>query len=293
MGPFLQSMSGQLASWIDFSVVVNANAELAEYTKLLNILDKLNKIGFFEGGHDVVEAEALADLIDCIFGNETVVPAVEGLMCIVDQGECMIMLYNAGLLPSFAGSSLNIEGIADDKWHEEIVALSNIIHALGAFCPEDLKTIDLDVVISNIFDTTDVEALENVLEKLNKSTLYRDILYCALEEANSGTLSNYTTTWFAEQDMTGMNNEWDEEVVILARLFATVNSLGGMDSLDINNYQTIQKGYSTGNAVTAEPYLLEVDGEKAGLHQIYQLLCASKTYNIDTLKAGIELFLGL
>ncbi len=293
IGPFFQSMSGQLASWIDFSVVVNANAELAEYSRLLNILEQLNKIGFFSGSYNVVEAEALADLIDMIFGNETVTPAVEGLMCIVNEGECMLMLYNAGLLPTLDGSSLDIENITDEKWHEEIVALSNIIHALGAFCPEGASTIDLDVVINDIFKSTDVEALENVLINLNKSTLYRTILYRAIDSANSGSLSKYYTLWFAEQATTGMNDEWDQEVIILARLFATVNSIGGMESLDIDNYTVIQKGYSTGDAATDATYLLELNGEQAGLRQIYQLLMASKTYNIDTLKPGIELFLGL
>ena len=239
----------------------------------------------------MVEADALADLIDAIFGNETVTPAVEGLMCIVDQGECMLMLYNAGLLPTLNGSSLNIEDIADDKWHEEIVALSNVIRALGAFSPEGLNGIDLDAVISDIFNTTDVEALENVLVKLNQSTLYRDILYSALEDANSGSLSKYTTSWFTGQSLVGMNNEWDEEVVILARLFTTINSLGGMDILDIDNYQKMTKGYSGLDAATSETYLLEVNGEKAGLRQVYQLLMASKTYNIDSLKSGIELYL--
>lgn len=293
MGPALQSLSGNLASFVDFSVVVDANAELAEYTKLLNILDKLSKIGYLDGSHDVVEAEALADLIDCIFGNETVSPAVEGLMCITDQGECMKMLYQAGLLPSLDGKSLAIDKVEDDKWHDEIVALSNIIHSLGAFCPEGLSTIDLDTVISDIFNSTDVEALENALTNLNKSMLYREILYTALMNANKGPLLNYTSSWFFEQTNTGMNDEWDQEVLILARLFATVNTLGGIESVDINNYQTIQKGYSTGNAVTDTPYLLEVSGENAGLRQIYQLLTASKTYNIDTLKPGIELFLGI
>ena len=290
-GPILKSLSGLFASWINFDAVVNANAELVEYTKLLNILEKLNKLGFINGKSDVVEADALADLIDAIFGNETVSPTVEGLMCIVDQGECMLMLYNAGLLPTLNGSSLNIEDVADDKWHEEIVALSNVIRALGAFSPEGLDAIDLDAVISDIFNTTDVEALENVLVKLNQSTLYRGILYRALEDANSGSLSKYTTSWFTDQSLVGMNNEWDEEVVILARLFTTINSLGGMDSLDIDNYQTIQKGYSGLDAATSETYLLEVNGEKAGLRQVYQLLMASKTYNIDSLKSGIELYL--
>ena len=145
--------------------------------------------------------------------------------------------------------------------------------------------------MSNILHSTDVEALEEVLINLNKSTLYRGTLYQALANANGGPLANYTTTWFKDQSSIAMNDEWDQEVVILARLFATINTLGGIESLDIDNYQTIQKGYNSGDAVTAEPYLLEVNGEKAGLRQIYQLLCASKTYNIDTLKPGIELYL--
>ncbi len=289
MGPFFESISSLLASFIDFSVVANANAELAEYTRLLNIFEKLNEIGYFEGTHDEVETEALADLIDMIFGNETVNPAVEGLMCIVDQGECIKMLYDSGLLPSIAGTSPNIEGIADDKWHEEIVALSNIIHALGKFSAK----IDLDAAINNVFDSTNVEALENILTCLNKSHLYREILYRAILDANRGVLSKYTTSWFNEQANIGMNEEWDQEVIILARLFATMNTIGGIDSLDIDNYTTIQKGYVGGDAVTDDPYLLEVNGEKAGLRQIYQLLMASKTYNIDSLKDGIELYLGL
>ena len=51
------------------------------------------------------------------------------------------------------------------------------------------------------------------------------------------------------------------------------------------------KGYSGLDAATSETYLLEVNGEKAGLRQVYQLLMASKTYNIDSLKSGIELYL--
>lgn len=280
-----------LASWIDFTPVVNANAELAEYTRLLNLLDKLNEIGYLHGELDTITVDDLTAVIDMIFGNETLDPAVEGLMCISDQGECIKMLYNAGLLPTIDGVEPNIEGVADDKWHEEIVLLSNIIHSLGAFCPDNNNTIELDKVMSNILHSTDVEALEEVLINLNKSTLYRGTLYQALANANGGPLANYTTTWFKDQSSIAMNDEWDQEVVILARLFATINTLGGIESLDIDNYQTIQKGYNSGDAVTAEPYLLEVNGEKAGLRQIYQLLCASKTYNIDTLKPGIELYL--
>ena len=289
MGPVMKTLN--FGSWVDFSVVVNANAELAEYARILNVLDKINELGALHGSLDTIKAEELADLIDMIFGNETVTPAVEGLMCIADEGYCIKMLYSYGLLPSVAGIEPNVDAVAEDKWHEEIIALSNIIHSLGAFCPEGQNTIDPDSVINDLLKSTDVKAVEEVLTNLNNSTLYREVLYYAMAEANNGPLSNYTTDWFSNQANGAMNDEWDQEVIILARLYATINSLGGIDILDIDNYQTIGKGYATGNAATDATYTLEVNGEKAGLRQIYQLLCACKTYDIEPLKAGIELYL--
>ena len=291
LGPVFNKM--QLASWIDFTIVTNANAELAEYDRLLNIAYALNHIGYIQDDHDVVEAEQLADLIDMIFGNETVVPQIEGLMCIVDEGECIKMLYQAGLLPTLAGVEPDIDGVEEGTWHKEIVALSNIIHSLGAFCEEGKNTIGLANVMSTILHSTDVEALEKTLTCLNESTLYRNLLYRALHNANEGNLANYTTTWFTSQSDGAMNDEWDQEVIILARLFATLNTMGGIEVLDIDNYDKIAKGYDSGDAATAEPYELTVNGVDAGLRQIYQLLMASKTYNIDSLKAGIELYLGI
>lgn len=293
IGPFFEQLSNNLVSWIDFSIVTDANAELAEYDRLLNIASALNNIGYIQGDYSAVDAEQLADLIDMIFGNETLTPKVEGLMCITDEGECIKMLYQAGLLPTLEGIEPDIDSVEEGKWHEEIVTLSNIIHSLGAFCAENNNTIDLPNVMTTILHSSDVEALEESLTYLNESTLYRNVLYRSLYNSNTGSLGNYTTSWFTSQKDGAMNDEWDEEVIILARLLATVNTLGGVEVLDIDNYETIEKGYESGDAATAEPYELTVGGVDAGLRQIYQLLIVSKTYNIDSIKDGMELYLGI
>ena len=55
-----------------------------------------------------------------------------------------------------------------------------------------------------------------------------------------------------------MNDEWDQEVIILARTLATINSLGGYDAVDINNYQNLAKGYDLKNSVKlAKEYVSE------------------------------------
>ena len=90
-----------------------------------------------------------------------------------------------------------------------------------------------------------------------------------------------------------MNDEWDEEVVIIARTLATVNFLGGFDAVNIDNYASMDKGYETGNAATDTTYSLTVDGDNAGLRQLYQLLINSKTFDISSIQSGIEAVLGL
>jgi hypothetical protein len=90
-----------------------------------------------------------------------------------------------------------------------------------------------------------------------------------------------------------MNDEWDEEVIIIARIIATINSLGGFENVNIDNYASMKKGYEGSNAATDQTYLLVVDGVDAGLRQLYQLLDASKTFDISSLKAGIEAVLGI
>lgn len=292
IGPFFEQLSNNLVSWIDFSIVTDANAELAEYDRLLNIASALNNIGYIQGDYSAIDTEQLANLIDMILGNETLTPKIEGLMCITDEGECIKMLYQAGLLPSFEGIEPDINSVEEDKWYEEIVILSNIIHSLGAFSTEN-GNIDLPNIMTTMLHSSDVEALEETLTYLNESILYRNILYRALYDSNTGSLANYTTSWFTTQKDGAMNDEWDEEVIILARLLATINTLGGVETLDIDNYQTIEKGYESGNAATSEPYELTVGGVDAGLRQIYQLLIVSKTYNIDSIKDGMELYLDI
>ena len=60
-----------------------------------------------------------------------------------------------------------------------------------------------------------------------------------------------------------------------------------------DNYQNLTKGYESGSAATDATYELVVDGVNAGLRQLYQLLDASKTFDISSLKAGIEAVLGI
>ena len=291
IGPFFESIQGQLASWIDFSKVVEANEELAEYDRFLNILELLNKMGYTDNNYAIIHADLVASLIDAIFGNETLATPVKGLTCIVDQGECIMMLYNANLIPTLAGVMPNVDGVEEGKWHEEIIALRNIIEALGAMSADN--TIDMDTILEEVLNSTDVEKLEDIFVALNESTLYRNVLYRAVYDSISGTLASYITTWFTSQRDNNMNNEWDGEVIILARILATVNSLGGYAAVDIDNYQNLAKGYESGSAATDATYELVVDGVNAGLRQLYQLLDASKTFDISSLKAGIEAVLGI
>ena len=64
-------------------------------------------------------------------------------------------------------------------------------------------------------------------------------------------------------------------------------------AVDINNYQNLTKGYESGSAATDATYELVVDGVDAGLRQLYQLLDASKTFDLSLLKIGIETVLGI
>lgn len=291
IGPVLESMENQLVPWIDFSRVVAANEELEEYDRLLNILELLNKMGYTDNNYEVIDAAIITSLIDAIFGNETLATPVKGLTCIADQGECIMMLYSANLIPTLDGAAPDIEAVAEDGWHHEIIALRNVIASLGAFSGDN--TINMNSILEEVLTSTDVEKLEDVFTALNESKLYRNVLYRAVYESISGTLANYTTTWFTDQKDNNMNDEWDDEVIILARMIATVNSLGGFENVDIDNYQDLVKGYDGGNAATDDPYLLTVGGVNAGLRQLYQLLDASKTFDVAALKTGIEIILGI
>ena len=291
LGPFFSSIKDQLAPWIDFSRVVEVNEELEEYARFLDILEILNEMGYTDNNYDVIHADLVVELIDAIFGNETLATPVKGLTCIVDQGECIMMLYNANLIPTLAGVAPNVDGVEEGKWHEEIIALRNVIEALGAINVDN--TIDMDTILDQVLSSTDVEKLEDIFVALNKSTLYRNVLYRAVYDSISGTLASYITTWFTAQRDNNMNDEWDQEVIILARTLATVNSLGGYGAVDIDNYQNLAKGYESGSAATDKTYELVVNGVNAGLRQLYQLLDASKTFDITPLKAGIEAILGI
>ena len=291
IGPFFESIEGQLAPWIDFSRVVEANEELEEYDRFLNILEILNEMGYTDNDYAIIKADLVIKLIDTIFGNETLATPVKGLTCITDQGECIIMLYNANLIPTLAGVMPNVEGVEEGKWHEEILALRNIIEALGAISTDN--TINMATIIEEVLESTDVEKLEDIFVALNESTLYRNVLYRAIYDSISGSLASYITTWFTSQRDNNMNDEWDQEVIILARLLVTINSLGGYEAVDIDNYQNIEKGYETGSAATDDTYELVVNDVNAGLRQLYQLLEASKTFDISSLKVGIETVLGI
>ena len=65
------------------------------------------------------------------------------------------------------------------------------------------------------------------------------------------------------------------------------------DIVNIDSYATMDKGYESGNAATDTTYSLVVDGTNAGLRQLYQLLTNSKTFNIESIKLGIETILGI
>ena len=132
-----------------------------------------------------------------------------------------------------------------------------------------------------------------MIAALNESKLYRNVLYRAIYDNISGTLAKYMTTWFTDQKDNNMNDEWDDEVIIIARIIATINSLGGFENVNIDNYASMKKGYEGYNAATDQTYLLVVDGVDAGLRQLYQLLDASKTFDLSVLKIGIEAVLGI
>ena len=142
-----------------------------------------------------------------------------------------MMLYNANLIPTLAGVKPNVNGVEDGKWHEEILALRNIIEALGAFDANNI--IDMDTILETVMSSKDVEKLEHLFVTLNESTLYRNVLYRSIYDTISGSFANYTTSWFTSQKDNKMNDEWDEEVVIIARTLATVNFLGGFESVNI------------------------------------------------------------
>ena len=291
LGPFFDTIDEQLVSWIDFSLVVEANEELEEYDRLLNIFEILNEMGYTDNSYGLIYADLVVELIDAIFGNETLATPVKGLTCIKDDGACIMMLYNANLIPTLAGVKPNVNGVENGKWHEEILALRNIVEALGAFDANNI--IDMDTILETVMSSNDVEKLEHLFVTLNESKLYRNVLYRSIYDTISGSFANYTTSWFTSQRDNKMNDEWDEEVVIIARTLATVNFLGGFDAVNIDNYASMDKGYETGNAATDSTYSLTVDGDNAGLRQLYQLLINSKTFDISSIQSGIEAVLGL
>lgn len=290
-GPFFAVLKPNMVSWIDFSRVENANEELEEYDRLLNVLEILNRMGYTDNNYDIIDSKIVTELIDAIFGNETLATPIKGLTCIANQGECIMMLYNANLLPTFEGETPNIKAIKENEWHKEIIALRNIIAELGEFSIDG--TINMNTILSDVITSTDVEKLEDIFAALNESKLYRNVLYRAINDNISGTLTKYITTWFTEQRDNNMNDEWDDEVIIIARIIATINSLGGFENVNIDNYASMKKGYEGSNAATDQTYLLVVDGVDAGLRQLYQLLDASKTFDLSLLKIGIETVLGI
>ncbi len=296
--PLCNGMIPDLIPWIDFNNVKDEEV-LDEYKRLVNIVEKLDEIGFMEETHTNIHTKELTELIDMIFGNETVSPAVIGLSCLVSQGSCMNDLYNFGLLPTVEGISPDIMKITEDMWHQEIIHLRNLIAALGEFSKTNDGVIDLEVILEDFLVSDDVQKLENAFTALNESILYRNILFYVFSQTDKGTLELKLSDWFREQQNSEMASieEWKSEVIILARLQATLNHLSNFDlnNIDIvNNYENIILGYDNGSdaADPNQTYVLDYNGESAGLRQLYQLLCASKVYDISgELKTSLELIL--
>ncbi len=281
---------------IDFAPAKAADKVSEEYLTMLKVVDIAADTGLLEGKTDEITVNLMLSLVDNVFGNSSVVPAIPGLLFVDGtEKDLFKLILDAKVLPTIGSATLNIDNVPDDKWDEEIAAFRSLFAALAPFAGGADVPIDVETIMDDVMSSTDPVALGNILSAINASYIYRTMLPDAINDAiptstGSFKFNDFLATWFNNQSSTSMESiaDWAPETALLGRLLATINMMGDLSSID---FATINLGYETGNAGTDATYAMTVGYVDAGLRQILQIMNHSKIFNVTALSGTLDDYL--
>ena len=242
---------------------------MSDYATILEIAKVFATSGYFDGEIDQLTVLEIVDLYDKVFSLNM----VKG-----NEKAWFVKVSEKGLT---FGDDPNYDHVTD--WESEIAAVRESIVALTGFVGENTP-INPKEIIDIISNSTNAEALEKEFMALNKSVLYRESLYNAIDDKINENSNNvfqpkdYLSDWFINQkgNMKPIS-EWENEVRILARIIAVLNAREELTSFDL---ATISLGNLTGDASDLETVFVT---DNAGVRDLLQLINASKSFMIETI----------
>ena len=242
---------------------------MSDYATILEIAKVFAASGYFDGEIDQLTVLEIVDLYDKVFSLNM----VKG-----NEKAWFVKVSEKGLT---FGDNPNYDHVTD--WESEIAAVRESIVALTGFVGENTP-INPKEIIDIISNSTNAEALEKEFTALNKSVLYRESLYNAIDDKINESSNNvfqpkdYLSDWFINQkgNMKPIA-EWENEVRILARIIAVLNAREELNSFDL---ATISLGNPTGDASDLETVFVT---DNAGVRDLLQLINASNSFMIEAI----------